>query len=81
MERDIRIEAYKCTDCEMVFAFGDEGDSPLYECGECGSRYNRDMSADGNSNRCPDCNLFGARVAWHSCLDCGEGELFPLVRI
>lgn len=52
----------------------DEPESPLYECGQCGTSFNRDGSADGAGSRCPDCNRFAARVADLACADCGEAE-------
>ena len=51
-----------CDECGASFD-EDEVDSPLYECGACGTRYTREGSADGGSSRCPDCNRFGAKVA------------------
>jgi uncharacterized Zn finger protein (UPF0148 family) len=64
------ISAWKCTSCEWFEE--EEPDSPLYECGSCGERYNRDNSADGGSHRCPSCNKFGAKVADHACPECDE---------
>jgi len=74
-------DAYICDDCGALVA-GDEGQDagPLYECGECGTRYTRDNSADGDSHRCPDCGKFGAKIADHACPECEEGELVELYR-
>jgi len=64
------ISAWKCTSCEWFEE--EEPESPLYECGSCGERYDRDNSADGGSHRCPSCNKFGAKVADHACPECYE---------
>lgn len=71
--------AYRCSDCDGEYSEedADQGQGPLYECGECGTRFTRDDSADGNSNRCPDCNRFAAKVADLACPECGGGELEP----
>jgi predicted RNA-binding Zn-ribbon protein involved in translation (DUF1610 family) len=60
--------AYSCTGCEDVIA----EPVPLYECGECGTIFSRDGSADGSSHRCPDCNKFAAKLTEHGCPDCEE---------
>ena len=70
----IWLEGYQCNQCHEVFD-EDMSDSPIYECGQCTTRYNREGSADGDSNRCPDCNKFGAKVHERACPECGEGEL------
>ena len=81
MKPTIQPDAYICDKCEALVTVDDaEECSPLYECGECGSRYNRDNSADGESHRCPDCGKFGAKVADKCCPECEDGELSPLVR-
>ena len=63
-----------CDDCGATFDES-EADSPLYECSDCGTRFTREGSADGDGNRCPDCTKFGAKVAEYGCPECGEGEL------
>lgn len=73
------VVAYVCEECDE-FVRPDDVASPLYECSDCGTRYTREGSADGEGNRCPDCNKFGARIADHGCPECGEGELVGLVR-
>ena len=72
--------AWRCEGCEAEFTDedADQGQGPLYECGECGTQFTRDNSADGDSNRCPDCNKFGAKMADLACPECGEGELEPI---
>lgn len=67
-----------CADCEEFT--GDEPDGPLYECGDCGTVFNRDNSYDGDSNRCPDCRKFSAKIADFACPNCGEAEAVPAVR-
>lgn len=67
------VKALKCLECEaLVEADGEIG--PLYECSRCGDRFTRDTSADG-SNRCPQCNIFGAKFADHGCPECNAGEM------
>lgn len=66
-------QAWQCEECQELT---DEPDpSPLYECGDCGAVFSRDDSADGCSNRCPECNKFGCRVGDNSCPECGSGPM------
>jgi len=65
---------YECQSCEHQFNDGDEG-GPLYECSRCGQSYTREDSADGDSNRCPNCNIFGAKVADLTCPECQSDEV------
>ena len=68
------VDALRCDSCDEISPAGDDLLQTLYECGECGTRYTQDASADGDSNRCPDCNRFGARVG-DACPACCEGEV------
>jgi hypothetical protein len=62
--------------CEYCDALSDESAGcPLYDCESCGSRFNRDDSADGDSSRCPTCNKFSAKTADDSCAECGSGPV------
>lgn len=73
-------DAYLCDDCGAVVSEDDGSEcGPLYECPECGTRFNRDNSANDN-HQCPECNKFSSRVADHCCPECEEGELVGLVR-
>lgn len=63
-----------CEACEAAVDPEEEGPA-LYECGSCGTTFNRDGSADGDSSRCPDCLKFSAKVGDASCPECGEGPL------
>jgi putative DNA primase/helicase len=67
---------FVCDNCEDDFDDDSEAES-LYECAECGSRFTRSNSADGDSHRCPDCNKFGHKVSDAGCPSCGDGELHP----
>ena len=60
-------KAYKCTDCGEIAA--ESSEEVLYECGNCGP-FIRSNSADGDSNRCPQCNKFGAKLADEACESC-----------
>lgn len=51
-----------------------EGPVTLYECGECGTVFDRENSADGNSQKCPDCNKLAAKLTAHGCPDCQEED-------
>lgn len=63
-------EVEVCPGCDTV----NEGDKlALYECGDCGTTFTRDNSADGSSNRCPDCNKFAASTG-NSAGECGCDE-------
>jgi len=79
-ERQPDALAWRCASCGAEFAGdgADQGQGSVYECGGCGARYNREGSADGASNRCPDCGHFGAKLAELACPECGEGELEPI---
>lgn len=66
------VDAYRCLECGHV---SDEEGPPLYECCQI---FNRDGSADGESNRCPSCNKFGSKLADASCVQCEEGEVEPV---
>ena len=68
----IPVSAYYCSGCETL---SEEVAGPLYECGSCGTIFNRENSADGSSHRCPDCGKFGAKQADESCAECNEGEI------
>jgi DNA-directed RNA polymerase subunit RPC12/RpoP len=71
--------AWRCTECSAEFtddAAGD-GQGALYECGDCGP-FSRGTSADGDSNRCPQCGHFGSKLADLACPECNEGELEPI---
>jgi predicted RNA-binding Zn-ribbon protein involved in translation (DUF1610 family) len=59
-----------CQSCEEVI----EDPVTLYECGECGTIFSRENSADGNSHKCPDCNRFAAKLTAHGCPDCEEED-------
>lgn len=68
-----KVDGWYCPSCEKGWEDSDELE-PIYECGSCGSIFNRDNSADGGSNRCPDCNKFAAKLYDHGCPDCGDIE-------
>src|SRR5579862_7857353 len=52
-----------CTECNSFVGQDDAQEEDQYECGNCsGDPFTRGESADGDSNRCPDCNKFGART-------------------
>ena len=70
------MDAYLCQSCHTIT---ETPDDILYECGSCGHRFKRSNAADGDSNRCPECNRFAAKVADHSCPDCDDGELEEIV--
>jgi len=64
----------ECSECEAKFI--DTSDAqPLYECSSCGSIFTEENSADGGSNRCPDCNKFAAKISDLGCPECGQGEI------
>jgi DNA-directed RNA polymerase subunit RPC12/RpoP len=64
-------QAYKCVECGEI---SEEAGDRLYECGDCGTTFTRENSADGMSHRCPDCSRFAAKVTDQSCVECQEGE-------
>lgn len=66
------VSMMKCPDCDN---FSEPGETlTLYECGNCGTVFTQDGSADGASNRCPDCNKFAAKKTDDGCPECEEGE-------
>ena len=72
--------AWLCAACGSEFRHedADEGQGGLYECGSCGTTFSRAGSADGDSNRCPECGHFGAKRAELACPSCDDGELEPV---
>ena len=62
-----------CSCCDTVVADDEVSDTPRYECGECGEVCSRDESADGDSNRCPDCHKF-AGLSDGDAAYCGDCE-------
>ena len=72
MARTIELtKAYKCESCEAI---SDDAGPALYECGDCGSVFNRD-NGNGAGHQCPNCNKFASKVADQSCANCEEGEV------
>ncbi len=67
------ITAYRCLECEQVSV--EAADSALYECSRCGEVFTRETSADGESNRCAQCNIFGGKLADLGCAECNAGEV------
>jgi DNA-directed RNA polymerase subunit RPC12/RpoP len=63
-------ERYFCASCEV--GYEEDQTETVYECGSCGTTFTRADSADGDSNRCPDCNKFGAKSGERACSECGE---------
>lgn len=55
-----------CPHCDEEVDAYDLGPA-AYECGTCGSQFTSD-----ESNRCPDCNRFAAKLADASCPECDE---------
>lgn len=72
------LNGHKCESCDEILEEGSAIEVPLYECGSCGTIFNRDNSADGDSHRCPDCNKFGSKVSDTSCSECQEGEVIEI---
>lgn len=66
--------ALQCNDCEHLFNH-DDVESPLYSCSRCGSEFTRSSSMDGDSNRCPNCNIFAAKEADITCPECESGDV------
>lgn len=65
------IKAYLCQDCGHLSE--EANPAALYECGNCGTVFNRDNSADQDSNKCPDCNKFSSKLAEECCDSCEQG--------
>ena len=70
------VKGWGCESCEFTIQDPADNDdiSPLYECGNCGTTFNRANSANDN-HQCPNCNKFGAKVAEYCCPDCESVEL------
>jgi Zn finger protein HypA/HybF involved in hydrogenase expression len=56
-----------CNECDDAV----EEPATKYECGNCGAEF---TDADEDSNRCPGCNRFAAKVDGDFCPNCG-GEV------
>lgn len=68
-EQEIYVApAYWCEACHEEI----DDPEPGYECGACGEQFVRSASSDGESNRCPTCNKFGAKIADVVCPSCYE---------
>lgn len=67
---------YSCDECNAEFDDEDEME-PLYECQDCGERFTKSNSVDGDSHRCPSCNKFGSLITHNGCAVCGQGECSP----
>jgi len=65
---------FRCEACEHLFN-EDEAGAAKYACSRCGQEFTRDESADGDSNRCPECNIFAALIADMTCPECGSEEV------
>jgi len=65
---------WKCPDCEEFVEDGGEFE-PLYECGECSTRFTKSNSSDGASHMCPNDYKYSKKVTEHGCMACGEGEM------
>lgn len=63
--------AWLCLECGLI---AEDSGGPLYECDECGERFNEDTSQDGFSNLCPDCGAGAEQVADDSCIECCQFE-------
>lgn len=60
----------KCPSCEAVFEESELQNT--YNCTACGTEFTRGDSADGDSNRCPDCNKFAALSDNKACPECED---------
>ena len=59
--------------CEHCDEYKEEGElTTIYECSSCGEMFSREGSADGDSNRCPSCNKFGAISVEDACPECED---------
>lgn len=68
-------KGFRCVDDEdHVYTSEDDLGPALYECGECGTIFNRDNSAN-NNHQCPQCNKFGSKLDAHSCPECEGAEV------
>ena len=74
----LRIPLYQCQECETISK--EQGESPLYECNNCGRKFTRDNSANDN-HQCPDCNKFASKLADSACPECEQGEQEELAGI
>lgn len=68
-----KVEAWECDSCGALVE--EPGDEPLYECGDCGQRFNRENSYTGWNHQCPTCHKFASKLDDVSCPECGEGEM------
>lgn len=56
------VSVFRCESCERTYENEEVTEAgPLYECGNCGTVFNRANSANEN-HQCPDCNKFGSRM-------------------
>jgi hypothetical protein len=62
--------AVKCPSCDATFEPSEL--LPCYECGDCGTVFTKDDSADGCSHTCPDCHKFAAKSEQMACPECSD---------
>lgn len=63
---------FRCNQCGTEFESYEVRSEHLFHCATCKQHF------VSSSNRCPDCNLFGKKIAQRGCLQCGEGQLVEL---
>ena len=68
-------DCFQCISCDLIL---DHFSECLYNCGSCGCTFIKEDSADGVSNRCPECKLFASKEADYACSDCELSETNPV---
>lgn len=69
----VPVGGYQCVECGSISR--DVEDDPVYECGNCGTKWTRDGAYSSPAHKCPDCNKFASRIADHGCQECQAGEM------
>ena len=62
--------AFRCEECSHT---SEENGGPLYECGSCGTKFNKDSSAN-EGNLC-SCGKFSSKTGELSCEECNEAPV------
>ena len=64
------LPAFRCEDCDHT---SEDNGGPLYECGSCGTKFNKSSSAN-EGNLC-SCGKFSSKTGELSCEECNEAAV------
>lgn len=72
----LRLDSALVWQCDECNEWSHEpADLKLYECKECGNKFNENDAEGDNANKCPDCVKRGRKIADQSCEKCDQGPV------